>query len=396
MGLRTSSGLVSLVTPLAALAAALVLPAVAHADVQHTVGRGHTIEAIANRYHVTTKAIIEANHLKDVKHLRVGDTLTIPGVKDKSEPTKAKTGDAKPGEHPKPTAEDRAANAAAAAGAANATTSKKGEKTAKAGKTSGRETTTFAMKAKTPGVIHAHRIATTEQFDIHVGDKKGRVSPTALKSFEKMMRSPNGMAHPIDARLVSLVGIVSNHFGSRKVEVVSGFRPFTPTQFNPHSNHMHGKAIDFRIAGVPNEALRDFCRTLKNVGCGYYPNSVFVHMDVRDTSAFWIDYSKPGEAPRYNAPGLDADEGTSDVHDDGHGTGSTGTDATPATTPATDPPAVPTMPATPGLTAPAATPAAPAAAPAAPAAAPAAPAAAPATPAAAPGPAAPAARPETN
>ena len=369
MGLRTSSGLVAL----AALAAALVVPALAHADVQHTVGRGHTIEAIANRYHVTAKAIIEANHLKDVKHLRVGETLTIPGVKDKSEPAKAKTG-----ERPKPTAEDRAANAAAAAGAAatashagNAASavsgtgpaSKKGEKTAKVGKTNGRETTTFAMKAKTPGVIHAHRIATTEQFDIHVGDKKGRVSPTALKSFEKMMRSPNGMAHPIDARLVSLVGIVSNHFGSRKVEVVSGFRPFTPTQFNPHSNHMHGKAIDFRIAGVPNEALRDFCRTLKNVGCGFYPNSVFVHMDVRDTSAFWIDYSKPGEAPRYNAPGLDADEGTSDVHDDGHGSGATGTEA-PATapaTPSTDTPAVPTMPAAPGLTAPAA-PSAPAAA----------------------------------
>ncbi|NVL83749.1 DUF882 domain-containing protein, partial [Escherichia coli] len=102
-----------------------------------------------------------------------------------------------------------------------------------------------------------------------------------------MMRSPSGMAHPIEPRLSSLLGVVSNHFGSRKIEVVSGFRPFTPTQYNPHSNHMHGKAIDFRVAGVPNEALRDFCRTLKNVGCGYYPNSVFVHMDVRDQSTFW-------------------------------------------------------------------------------------------------------------
>ena len=348
MGPRTSSGLVAL----AALAAALVVPTLAHADVQHTVGRGHTIEAIANRYHVTAKAIIEANHLKNVKHLRVGDTLTIPGVKDPAVKSEG-AAKAKVAERPVPSAADRAANAAAERGAANAAEHKKGEKTAKVGKTNGRETTTFAMKAKTPGVIHAHRIATTEQFDIHVGDKKGRVSPVALKSFEKMMRSPNGMAHPIDARLVSLVGIVSNHFGSRKVEVVSGFRPFTPTQFNPHSNHMHGRAVDFRIAGVPNEALRDFCRTLKNVGCGYYPNSVFVHMDVRDTNAFWIDYSKPGEAPRYNAPGLDADEGTSDVHDDGHpGTGATGSDAT--TTPSGDPPSVPTMPAAPGLTAPAA------------------------------------------
>jgi hypothetical protein len=40
---------------------------------------------------------------------------------------------------------------------------------------------------------------------------------------------------------------------------------------------------------------------------GYYPNSTFVHLDVRDTPATWIDYSKPGEPPRYNTPGVDAD-----------------------------------------------------------------------------------------
>ena len=323
MGHRASSSLVAL----AALTAALVVPALAHADVQHTVGRGHTVEAIANRYHVTAKSILEANHLKNVKHLRVGEVLTIPGVKaaegsakSKADEHGKKTDDhgvagKKTDDHAKKTDEHAAPGKKADAHDEHAAAGKKGEKTAKIGKTNGRETTTFAMKAKTPGVIHVHRIATTEQFDIHVGDKRGRVSPVALKTFEKMMRSPAGMAHPIDGRLVSLLGIVSNHFGSRKMEVVSGFRPFTPTQFNPHSNHMHGRAVDFRVAGVPNEALRDFCRTLKNVGCGYYPNSVFVHMDVRETSAFWIDYSKPGEAPRYNAPNTEADEGTSDVQD---------------------------------------------------------------------------------
>ncbi len=327
MALRASAAL-------AVFAAVLGLPALARADVQHTIGRGHTIEAIANRYHVTAKAIIDANHLKDVKHLRVGDTLTIPGVKDKPEASKAKADHGAKSDHVK---------------AGDEHTGKKGEKTAKVGKSNGRETTTFAMKAKTPGVIHVHRIATTENFDIHVGDKRGRVSPTALKTFEKMMRSPAGMAHPIDARLVALLAVVSNHFGSRKLEVVSGFRPFTPTQFNPHSNHMHGKAIDFRVAGVPNEAVRDFCRTLKNVGCGYYPSSVFVHIDVREQSAFWIDYSKPGEAPRYNAPNADADEGTSDVQDDPQGSTTTPSDG-PAMEPRADAPAVPTMPAAPGVT----------------------------------------------
>jgi len=285
----------------AATGMVVLAPGDARADVQHTIARGHTIESIANRYHVTSKAIIEANHLKDVKHLRIGDVLTIP---TKDAPPAAKAKEAKDAKKD------------------GLGTGKKGEKIAKVGQPAGRETTNFAAKPKTPGVIHVKRIATTEEYDIHVGDKRGRVSPTALKTFEKMMRAPGGMAHPIDARLVALLGVVSNHFGSRKIEVVSGFRPFTPTQYNPHSNHMHGKAVDFRVVGVPNEAVRDFCRTLKNTGCGYYPNSVFVHMDVREQSAFWIDYSKPGEAPRYNAPNVDADEGTSDVHDSPTGTAS--------------------------------------------------------------------------
>jgi LysM repeat protein len=43
------------------------------------VQRGHTIEAIAHRYHVSVKAILEANHLKHTKHLQVGQTLMDGG-----------------------------------------------------------------------------------------------------------------------------------------------------------------------------------------------------------------------------------------------------------------------------------------------------------------------------
>jgi len=67
--------------------------------------------------------------------------------------------------------------------------------------------------------------------------------------------------------------------------------------------------VDFSIVGVPNTVLRDFCRTLPNVGCGYYPNSSFVHMDVREMSTYWIDYSGPGQSPRYaDAKGRDPQE----------------------------------------------------------------------------------------
>jgi hypothetical protein len=39
-------------------------------------------------------------------------------------------------------------------------------------------------------------------------------------------------------------------------------------------------------------------------------------MDVRAEPAFWVDYSRPGEAPRYGEGGVDPDEGAADVGDD--------------------------------------------------------------------------------
>ncbi len=158
--------------------------------------------------------------------------------------------------------------------------------------------------------IHAVRLG--EDFHIRVKDSHGHIPPSALKAFEHLMRQ-NDAVHVPDPRLVALVGIVSNHFGGKTIEVVSGYRAYTPTQYTPHSNHNYGKALDFRVRGEPNEAVRDFCRTLRNAGCGYYPNSTFVHMDVRDTKAYWVDLSHPGEAPRYERAGSLADEGMSDV-----------------------------------------------------------------------------------
>lgn len=262
----------------AAATALLAAAANASADVLHTVARGHTLEAISHRYHVSVKAIVDANHLKDPNHLKPGMTLTIPGVQPA------------PGEK----------GTKGKAGASGKTVSTD-------------PTKAYAARAKTPGVIHATRLLTNESFTIRVSDRRGRQSPTALKQFEKMLRAANGTTHPIDPRLIALAAIVSNHFGSRKLEYISGFRPYSPTQYTPHSNHNLGRAMDFRVEGVPNEVLRDYCRTLKNVGVGYYPNSTFVHLDVRTSPAYWIDYSRPGEPPRYNSPNVEADEGTSDV-----------------------------------------------------------------------------------
>jgi uncharacterized protein YcbK (DUF882 family) len=258
------------------LAMSLPVAAGARADVTHVVARGHTLDAIARRYHVTVKVIVDANHLKDPRHLRVGQTLVIPGVTPPQSATHA--------------------------GAANAHGT----------------SPNYAARARTPGVIHIKRLATNEEVNLRVGDRRGRVSPTTLRTAEHVWRYPSGATHEIDARLLSLLGIVSNHFGSRRIDIISGFRPYSPTQYTAHSNHNIGHAVDFRVEGVPNEAVRDFCRTLHNVGVGYYPHSVFVHLDSRTSSAYWVDLSRPGEPPRYESPNSGADEGASEVTDEVH------------------------------------------------------------------------------
>jgi hypothetical protein len=48
------------------------------------------------------------------------------------------------------------------------------------------------------------------------------------------------------------------------------------------------------VQGIPNAALFSFCRTLDDVGCGFYPNSKFVHVDVR----------KPGTGHKKNSPAV--------------------------------------------------------------------------------------------
>src|SRR5690606_26670455 len=85
------------------------------------------------------------------------------------------------------------------------------------------------------------------------------------------------------------------------IRLVSGYRT---SSYVKDSRHRHSSAVDFSIPGVPNSAVRDYLLQLGNVGVGYYPNSTFVHLDVRARSAYWVDYAGPGEAPR-KTPRLD-------------------------------------------------------------------------------------------
>ncbi|WP_437276169.1 DUF882 domain-containing protein [Sorangium sp. So ce375] len=103
----------------------------------------------------------------------------------------------------------------------------------------------------------------------------------------------------LDPGLLSRIDTLARRYPGRLVSLVSGYRPQSQG-----SLHQSGRALDLRIAGVRNDELAAACRALADTGCGYYPNSSFVHVDVRAPgtgSVSWIDASGPGEAPRYVA-----------------------------------------------------------------------------------------------
>jgi hypothetical protein len=99
----------------------------------------------------------------------------------------------------------------------------------------------------------------------------------------------------LDAGLVPRVARIAAHFPGKPIEIVSGWRPNERTS----SRHHQARAVDVRVRGVSRETLRDFARTLEETGVGYYPNSVFVHVDVRDARAYWVARSGPGEEADY-------------------------------------------------------------------------------------------------
>jgi hypothetical protein len=156
----------------------------------------------------------------------------------------------------------------------------------------------------------------------------------------------------IDPRLVADLGLVVEHFRKpgqpARVVLVSGYRPRSSGSY-----HAAGRALDFRIDGVGNDALVSFCKTLPDTGCGFYPNSVFVHMDVRDPGTghvSWVDVSRPGETPNYvsevasaapaaSAPAASAPAAMAAV------ALTPATPVTPATAPAEAPGRLPALPA---------------------------------------------------
>ena len=106
------------------------------------------------------------------------------------------------------------------------------------------------------------------------------------------------LVHP---RLLWVVQRIADAFPWRMIYVFSGYR-HDPSGARPkpgthHSMHSEARAVDIYVMGVPNASLFQLCHTLDDVGCGFYPNNKFVHVDVRSPGTggvTWIDASGPG------------------------------------------------------------------------------------------------------
>jgi hypothetical protein len=135
----------------------------------------------------------------------------------------------------------------------------------------------------------------------------------------------------LDRGLLTRIDALARRYPGRRISIISGYRPTSQG-----SLHQSGRALDLRIAGADNVDVVGNCRRLADSGCGYYPNSSFVHIDVRAPRSgvvHWIDASAPGEAPRYVS--------SWPPPPDGLPTAAPGTASPPANAPAPRPPRPP-------------------------------------------------------
>lgn len=247
----------------------------------HEVRPGQTLSGIAVSYKVTVAALCRANAISRRRPIRVGQRLVVPGHA------------AAPESRPKTTASS-VPDPVVAKAAAPDNTPRASDK-AKNKPDSASSWLAYTRPAPQAGYVKLHStIGAWSGYAIFRGDV---LSPHARTGFRRVLASwRTGKQIDIPERLIRLLVKVSDTFGGRPLRIVGGYREHS---YARASKHKLGHAVDFSVDGVPNEALRDFLRTLPNVGVGYYPNSSFVHLDVRPKRSYWIDYSRPGKPPAY-------------------------------------------------------------------------------------------------
>jgi len=248
----------------------------------HEIYKGQKLGSIAKRYHVTVDALCHANAIDRRAPIQPGQMLLVPHRDDEG-------GEVARALH------DAGAKAPAEESKQTSKASKSAPKAVS--KRSSKKHSWDPYVKKPPRPRYVTLVGRHDRsWKGTAVTRRGNARSYARRHIGKVLATKSGKTKPIHPRLIELLAEVSDTFGGRTIRVVSGVRlGKTPDG----SRHRHGRAVDFVVEGVPNEALRDFVKTFDQVGVGYYPNSHFVHLDVRDQWTYWIDLSSPGQRPRY-------------------------------------------------------------------------------------------------
>jgi len=141
---------------------------------------------------------------------------------------------------------------------------------------------------------------------IRLYDDAGRIDEGEASRLDELLadtRDPNKReAITLDRRTLQLAVRAALHFQVSEVQVVSAYRKPGRRREGPHAS---GKALDFKLPGVPARTLASYLRTLPRVGVGVYthPKTLFVHLDDRERSFHWLDASPPGRSWREQSLG---------------------------------------------------------------------------------------------
>lgn len=245
--------------------------------VVYAVRPGDTLERIARRYDVTIEAICRANSRTREQKLFPKERLIIPAraKQSTSERTPSNINSARPG------LRGTDASGEFHRPAMHASLWKR-----------------YVREPRERGYVilsgHGRR------FSGQTGMTEALIPETTRRAFRQLLfNHHNGQETELSGRLIRLLVLVSDTFGGREINIVSGYRDIS---FAQESRHLRGAACDFSVVGVSNLALFSFLSSLPHVGVGYYPNSTFVHLDIRPKKSVWIDLAGPGEPPRYADP----------------------------------------------------------------------------------------------
>jgi uncharacterized protein YcbK (DUF882 family) len=145
-----------------------------------------------------------------------------------------------------------------------------------------------AVPADRLGHFEVESVNNGERVEVILDLGTGETEERSYRALRRQMRClRTGAETPIDPRLIELLHAIAKRTG-QKIHLVSGFRaPMFSTA--ALSYHTRGMAADIRIPGMTALMVRDLVLSMGVKGVGYYPVSQFVHIDVRDQKAYWVD-----------------------------------------------------------------------------------------------------------